>query len=154
MSDDKYCLFKQLKTLYNEYCEDTQLAYRLVKFTEENNKKIAVIGLRHSRYYFKLNPRDAIKNKAILAGLSKEDVSNLSMYAVFCEMQPRYELSSTEYISADLLLFTFKDKEHNTFIKLTDQELKRCPEVVKKLKDDDQFKMGYLCGSKNERNNS
>ncbi len=152
MPDDKQGFFAKLKALYREMYDDYQVPYRLVEFTEHKNTKMAVIGLRHSHYTFKTPVSKAVSDKALLDGLSHQDVRSLAMYAVYCEMQPQYEFVCIDYIATDNWFITVKDKLTNNEIRLTKEEFNQCTHIIDRLGSKDAFKLGYLCGNK-QRNN-
>ena len=148
MPENKQGFFAKLKSLYRGMYDDYQVPYCLVEFTEHKNTKMVVIGQRHSHYTFKTPLNKAVNDKALIAGLSQQDASNLSMYAVYCEMQPQYEFIEVDYIASGNWFITLKDKRSNNDIRLTDEELNRCPHIIERLSGKDGYKLGYLCGSK------
>ncbi len=146
MSDEKSMLSK-LKQWYSEFNEDTKTAFRLVEVVKKDNQNYVVIGLRHSHLCFKQPLQEAVLDNNLIEGLSVQDVRILSMYAMFCSLQHRFELIDIEYGHTDKIFFNILDKNSGTAMRLSPSELDECPEIINAFKRDELYKVGYLCGS-------
>ncbi len=151
--DKPKSFIEKIKSLYREFNEDTKTAYRLIEIISKDNQKFAVIGLRHSHLTFKQSLISAINDDALLAGLSYQDVRSLSMYAMFCSMQHKFELISIEYSEDDDddMFFNIKDNCSGTKLRLSQDELHESPDILEHFKHDELYKVGYLCGNKRKR---
>ncbi len=150
MSEKNKGIFAKIKSAYVECQKDCEVPYRIVEFIKKDNIPMVAIGQRYSHYYRIVPLTEAADDDKILAGLSPRDVQNLSMYTLFLELQRRYELDTVEYHQSDEKYFNLKDKKTDSFIQLTTEDILNNPDIFNKIKDGDQFKVGYLCGDKNK----
>ena len=139
--------FLKFKKLWQTFKEEYKTPYRLVEIQHQDHEKYAVIGLRYSHMMFKRKLQDAVLDDHLLSGLSPQDIRSLSMYAMFCCTQARFELISIDYVGSEKLIFSIKDKHSGQIIKMNQEEFNRSPDIINHFKRDELYKVGFICGN-------
>ena len=139
-----------VKRAFNDLKNDSRYTYRLIEVVEKDNIKFAHIGLRHSHMTFKEPVQKAVWDEGLIEGLSPQDIRILSMYSLFCSLQPSHEYYGCEYHKNSELVFLLRNKQTNEIVRKSHKELELDNQYIKHISNDEAYQVGKLCGSKHQ----
>ncbi|MBM7074653.1 hypothetical protein JQC92_22020 [Shewanella sp. 202IG2-18] len=141
-------LVSTVKGLYNEFTDDTRIAYRVVRMFEVEDIKYAYIVMRYSHYTFKVVISEIINDLSWLKSLSQLDVRNLTFYQYYSPhlLQSRFTLHSILFFDGDNITFKITDLQKNLQRSVSIDELRQDKELYSNFDGLDLLQMGYLCG--------
>ncbi|MBM7074629.1 hypothetical protein JQC92_21895 [Shewanella sp. 202IG2-18] len=139
-------LVSTVKSLYNEFNDDTRIAYRVVKMLEVEGIKYAFMVMRYSHYIFKVPISEILHDVEWLKSLSQIDVRNLTFYQYYTPNQSRYTLHCILFCEGNDITFKILDQQEGCYKSMSFNELRHDKTLYSNFNGLDLLQMGYLCG--------